>query len=241
MPHWLLTRPIAHRGLHDLAAGAPENSLAAFTRAIEAGYPIELDVRRLADGTLVVFHDDDLARLTGRTGEIDRGSLADLEDLRLLGTGERVPRLDEVLELVAGRTPLLIETKNAHKKDRRLEAAMGPRLDRYAGPFAVQSFNPYSMGWFARNRPDFFRGQLAGDFRDHHLPWYRRWPLGSLMLTRWSRPNFINYDVRCLPHWAVANQRRQGLPVLGWTVRSAEEAQRVRAWCDNFVFEGFRA
>ena len=241
LPSWLLSRPVAHRGLHDPRAGVPENSLLAFRLAIEAGYPIELDVRLLKDGQIVVFHDDSLQRLTGRPRNIEKCRLADLADLRLLATSERIPTLDEVLELVAGRTPLLIETKNTRTKDRRLEQALAQRLDGYTGPVAVQSFNPYSMEWFAGNRPAITRGHLSGDFRDRPLPWYRRLPLAHLMLTRWSRPHFINYDVRCLPQWAVTNKKRLGLPVLGWTVRSLEEARQAKAWCDNIVFEGFRA
>lgn len=239
-PDWLRSTPIAHRGLHDREAGVPENSLAAFARAARVGYPVELDVHVLADGALAVFHDFTLERMTGEGGEIGRRTLSEIAPLRLLGTAERIPRLEEVLELAAGKTPLLIEAKTRSRTDRRLEEALGKCLDGYEGPFAVQAFNPFSLAWFARHRPTFLRGQLACDFRGERLPRYRKWLLRNLLLTPWSRPHFIHYEIRCLPCWPVTRQRRLGLPILGWCVRSEREAAAARGLCDNYVFEGFR-
>jgi glycerophosphoryl diester phosphodiesterase len=239
-PDWLKSRPIAHRGLHDLAAGAPENSLAAFERAVQAGYPIELDVHLLADGAIAVLHDFTLDRMTGVAGKLGHLKAADLAALRLAGTQQRIPLLDEVLELVSGKIPILIEIKSRSRKNRKLEEALDKRLALYSGPIALHSFNPFSLGWFASHRPAIIRGQLASDFRDEDLPWHQKWALRRLLLTRWSRPNFINYDIRCLPYWAVSNKKKLGLPILGWTARSPEEAQRALQYCDNVVFEGFR-
>jgi hypothetical protein len=118
--------------------------------------------------------------------------------------------------------------------------ALDKQLASYEGPFAVQSFNPYSLGWFASHRPGIIRGQLASDFRDEDLPWHQKWALRRLLMTRWSRPHFINYDIRCLPYWAVSNKRKLGLPILGWTARSQEQAQQAMQYCDNVVFEGYR-
>ena len=177
--------------------------------------------------------------MTGVPGKLGHCTAADLQTLRLIGTQQRIPRLDEVLELVSGKTPILIEIKNRSGKKRSLEEALDKRLALYDGPIAVQSFNPISVGWFASHRPGIIRGQLASDFRDEDLPGYQKWALRRLLLTRWSRPNFINYDIRCLPYWAVSNKRKLGLPILGWTARSHEEAQRAMQYCDNVVFEGY--
>jgi glycerophosphoryl diester phosphodiesterase len=239
-PAWLKSQPIAHRGLHEVAAQVPENSMAAFARAVEAGVPIELDVHVLADGTLAVLHDFTLDRMTGSAGEFSQCTAAELGSLHLAGTDQRIPRLEEVLELVAGKTPILIETKTLSRKDRRLEQRLDACLAGYPGPFAIQSFNPFSLEWFAKHRPDIIRGQLACDFRDEELPGHQKFLLRHLLLTRWSRPNFINYDIRCLPCWAVSNKRQLGLPILGWVARSPEEAFRAKPCCDNIIFEGYR-
>ncbi|MCE5324857.1 MAG: hypothetical protein LLG01_00425 [Planctomycetaceae bacterium] len=245
LPVWITQRPIAHRGLHDAAAGAPENSLAAFERAAVAGYPIETDVHLLADGRLAVFHDFNLKRMTGDSRDVGACTSTDLAALRLGGADQRVPLLEDLFAQVHGRVPILIEIKSRSRTDRRLEKALSVAMDKYAGAVAVQSFNPYSLKWFAAHRPSIARGQLATDFNssdtaEPDMPWYQKVALRHLLLSGQSRPSFIAYDKRALPAWAVNQKRAGGLPVLAWTVRSAADKSALAGECDNIIFEGWR-
>ena len=151
---WLVETPIAHRGLHSKTV--PENSLLAFSKAIEKGYAIELDVHMLADGTIAVFHDASLARMTGNDGYIKYLNKNDLKALTLKGTKEHIPTLEEALKLIDGRVPVLIEIKNPYKVG-KIEQAVIDTLKNYQGEYAVQSFNPYSMGYFKQHAPNIIR------------------------------------------------------------------------------------
>ncbi|HZD24631.1 MAG TPA: glycerophosphodiester phosphodiesterase family protein [Alphaproteobacteria bacterium] len=245
VPDWLLAPPVAHRGLHDAGKGIPENSLAAFAAAVAAGYGIELDVRPAADGTVMVFHDATLARLTGAEGRVDALDAAALGRLRLAGTDEAIPRFAEVLDLIAGRVPLLVELKTFEStRIGPLEQATLALLKGYVGPFAVQSFSPLTLRWFREAAPEVVRGQLSGNFERYAdaggMPRGRRAMLRRLMFNYHSRPHYISYDVGDLPYAPVAAERRAGRPVVGFTVRSEAEARRLAPYMDNMIFEGFR-
>lgn len=232
---WLVETPIAHRGLH--SKNVPENSLAAFSAAIAKGYAIELDVQLLADETVVVFHDESLARMTGNDGYLKYLSRTDLHALNLAGTKETIPTLQEVLALVDGRVPLLIEIKNKHKVG-TLEQKTLELLKSYKGDFAVQSFNPYSLSYFRTHAPNILRGQLSGYFRGEKLGWIKTYALKSMRLNKKvSRPDFISYEASTLPNRYV--NRFKNLPLLAWAVKSKEEYLNVVKYCDNVIFEGF--
>lgn len=234
--NWLTTLPIAHRGLHDHQA--PENSLSAVDQAIAGGFAIEIDVHLSADKQVVVFHDTTLLRMTGRTGRLADYKLAELERLQLLDSSCHIPSFAAVLARVQGQVPLLIEIKNKGEVG-ELEQAIAQQLDDYRGDFAVQSFNPYSIGWFAKHRPNWLRGQLSCDFRDEHdMAWPKKFLLRHLLMNRVSQPHFIGYDIRCLPAWAVTRARKSGVPVLAWTVNSTEKQQHANQFADNIIFEG---
>lgn len=240
---WLRDQPVAHRGLHDAAAGVPENSRAAFAAAAAAGYAIEFDIQVSADGVPMVFHDDTLDRMTPESGRVDNWRCGDLRDLQLAGTAETIPTLAEVLRLIKGKVPLLIEVKAARGKVGPLEAATAAVLENYRGRFAVQSFNPQSIGWFKRHAPMVPRGQIAMDYRmddeDGVKPW-QAWFLTHMLFNRLTRPHFVAYDVRALPQRAVTRARAAGLPALTWTVRTPADRKRAAAHADNIIFEGFR-
>ncbi|MCF4166606.1 hypothetical protein L2U69_13210 [Zavarzinia compransoris] len=240
---WLRDLPVAHRGLHDAAAGVPENSRAAFAAAAAAGYAIEFDIQVSADGVPMVFHDDTLDRMTPESGRVDTWRCGDLRDLQLAGTAETIPTLAEVLRLINGKVPLLIEVKAARGKVGPLEAATAAVLENYRGRFAVQSFNPQSIGWFRRHAPRVARGQISMDYRMDDeggvKPW-QAWFLTHMLFNRLTRPHFIAYDVRALPQRAVARARAAGLPALTWTVRTPADRKRAAANADNIIFEGFR-
>lgn len=228
---------MAHRGLHD--TDRPENSLAAFEAAAEAGYPIELDVHLTVDGGVVVFHDDTLERMTGHLGNVRDRSLAELAALRLLGTDEPIPSLDQVLERVAGRVPVLVELKTRGPAG-RLEPAVCDVLARFSGEHAVQSFDPWSMLWMRRHVPYLPRGMLSGDMRSEGLPLHQALVLENLLLAPAVLPDFIGYELRVLPRWAPSLWRRLGRPLLAWTIRDEPALQRARGLVDNVIFENVR-
>ncbi|WP_254864080.1 glycerophosphodiester phosphodiesterase family protein [Halovivax gelatinilyticus] len=235
---WLRERPIAHRGLH--APGRPENSLAAFDAAVAKRYPVELDVRLTEDGVPVVFHDRTLSRLTDRTEPVDAVSWETIRSLRLDGTDERIPRLEAALESIDGRVPVLVECKHAGTPG-PVESAVIDRLDRYDGPFAVQSFDPRSLAAIRRRRPDWPRVQLACAFEGRPaLPWYQKAAAKRLLGTWYSRPDVVAYEHNALPYWPVSLHRRVGIPVLAWTIRDERDRRRVDPYVDNVIFEEIR-
>lgn len=235
--HWLFVRPIAHRGLH--AAGVPENSLAAFERAISRGMPFELDVQRTADGQLVIFHDAVLDRLTGSSGSIAEKPLADLKMLRLSGSSQSIPTLSEVFALCRGRVPILIELKNEGKVG-PLEDAVLAEIARYDGQVAIESFNPFSVLHIRRKAPHILRGQLSGDFRDRRdIRGLKRYVLRKMLLNLFTRPHFVAYDVTALSIRGLKKLKRRcgRRPLLLWTVRNREQYQIARKFGCNVIFE----
>lgn len=233
---WLTHTPIAHRGLHDDLA--PENSLLAIEQAIAAGVAIEIDVHLSSDQQVVVFHDTTLARMTAREGRLADFTLTELQQIPLLNSNCLIPSFAQVLATIRGQVPLLIEIKNKGRVG-PLEQAIAEQLDHYQGDFALQSFNPYSMGWFAKHRPHWLRGQLSCDFRDEKdMSWVKKFLLRHLLMNRISQPHFIGYDIRCLPAWAVTRARKAAKPVLAWTVNSEIKQQHAIKFADNIIFEG---
>jgi glycerophosphoryl diester phosphodiesterase len=246
LPRDFLWLPLAHRGLHDRAAGLIENSRAAVAAAVEAGYGVEIDVQRSADGEAMVFHDDALPRLTGASGLVADHAAAALGRMRLAGGDETIPTLPEILALVAGRAPLLIEVKDQTQalgpEVGALEARVAALLVGYGGPAAVMSFNPHSVAALAAAAPDLPRGltACAFDAADWGLPDYRRAELAALSDVDRVGAAFVSHDKADLAGQAIARVKARGLPVLCWTVRSAAEETAARRIADNVTFEGYR-
>ena len=238
MNDWLRSLPVAHRGLHDAAAGVPENSLAAFEAAAAAGYAMECDLQLTKDGVAMVFHDAKLERLTQASGALGAHSAKALKVLRLLGTNEPIPSLADLLARIDGRAPILIELKHDVSPVGPLEEAAWRELERYRGPYAVQSFDPGSVAWFRDHAPAAPRGQVTGDwrrFRESDRP-----ALAHAWTALRARPQFLAWGVHRLPHWAPALARRLGLPLLSWTVRTSEDLARARSCGANPIFENVR-
>jgi len=227
---WLLARPIAHRGLHDGNRRVPENSLKAFARAMERRLPFELDVHLSREGEVVVFHDFTLKRMTGAAGRLADMTMAELGVLRLAGTQERVPSLEEVLDQTRGRVGILVELKTERGSDGRLERRVADLLATYRGPVAVQSFNPATVQWFRDHAPDLARGQLAMVYAGHGAR--RRTTMVDLAR---HRADFLGYHSADLPNRAVTAWRKLGVATLAWTIRSPRQNPPV----DNIIFEGF--
>lgn len=230
---FLVTTPIAHRGLHDAGLKIPENSCAAFARAMQEGYAVETDVRLTRDGKLILFHDDDLFRMTGKKGKTDDMTADELSALRLGGTDERIPRFAEFLEFIGGKIPLLIELKPSGRR-KELVCKVLETLQNYKGEFALQSFDPRLL-WQVKNRaPHILRGQLGCFYEKFTPQWY---VVKHMNLNAFTKPDFISYKIADLPYKPA---KRKDTLLLGWTVRTEQEYDRIKNIADNVIFENIR-
>ncbi|WP_106640536.1 glycerophosphodiester phosphodiesterase family protein [Allosphingosinicella vermicomposti] len=223
-------RPFAHRGL--FGDGRVENSRAAVLAAIEAGHGMEVDVQGSRDGA-VVFHDYRLERLTGIEGRVADFSTGDLRGIPLRGSDETIPTLTDILALIGGHAPLLIEVKAPHRKVAALCRAVAGALDRYSGSFGIMSFNPAVSHWFARHRPEMLRGLVVTE------EWKRglKGAIQRRLSLWWSRAEFLAYDVRDFPSPFATRARARGMPVYSWTVRSEEGAASAALHADQIIYE----
>lgn len=248
LPDSFLKIPIAHRGFHDRASGRPENSVAAFKAAIGAGYGIEMDIQPSRDGVPMVFHDYNLMRLTGQSGPIQGKTAKELSRLPLLGGDDPMPTLADVLELTAGRVPLLIELKDQDgalgPNVGPLERAVAAILDGYDGPAAVMSFNPHSVAALAEAAPDLPRGLVTEAYADSDtqmIPPARRDALREIPDIDRVGASFISHQASDLDRPRVQELKKGGLPILCWTIRSPEQEAEARKTADNITFEGYAA
>ena len=217
----------AHRGLH--SSGIPENSLAAFRKAKDAGYGIELDVHLLADGSLAVMHDSALQRTTGKNGFMEDLRKQDLSNYQLEGTEEMIPMLSDVLDLYQGVAPLIVELKCCRNNYVQLCTAATTLLDSYSGPYCMESFDPRCIYWLRKNRPDIIRGQLTENyFRSAgcNLPMILRFILRHQMLNFLTLPDFVAYryaDRKTFSNILV--RKLWGATGVSWTLKTPEEYQ----------------
>jgi glycerophosphoryl diester phosphodiesterase len=238
--------PLAHRALHDKDAGRVENSRAAINAAISNGYGIEIDVQPSKEGCAMVFHDYDLKRLTGQHGPIQQREAGALAQVTLLGGDEGIPMLSEVLDLVDGTVPVLIELKDQHGQmgvtDGRLEASVAQALHGYAGPVAVMSFNPEMVARLATLAPDVPRGLTTAAFSPENWPLLKpqvRDRLRAIPDYERLGASFISHDVNDLDSPGVAKLKAQGADILCWTVTSQAQEQIARRVARNITFEGY--
>lgn len=228
----------AHRGLY--GDGAAENTLESFERARRLGVGIELDVQLTRDGVLVVFHDDDLKRMTGDPRRVDQVDWRELKEMPLTGGGS-VPTFEAVLECVRGRVPLLVELKNGRRNRRLCEDVMA-LLRRYKGRFVVESFNPLILRWLRKNAPEVIRGQLVGAKASYlaTMGWPGALALSTLSLNFLARPDFVAYDVSAKRFSAPRVQRALfHTTMAAWTVRDEATYRECLARGEMPIFEGF--
>lgn len=230
----------AHRGLFDNNASIPENSMEAFRRAVEAGYGIELDVQLTKDGIPVVFHDFTLERMCGVYGKPEKLTYRQLQELSLLQTKEKIPMLKEVLDMVAGRVPLIIELK-IEWTDLALCPALQKLLEGYKGVYCIESFNPLALLWYRRNHKEVMRGQLSTDFRrDGNYKNLLYFFLTHLLTNCVTRPDFIAYNC-CFkkePGRRICRKLYKNLAV-AWTVKSQKQLDSLKDDFDLFIFDSF--
>jgi glycerophosphoryl diester phosphodiesterase len=246
LPDSFLRLPITHRALHDRKLGRIENSPAAIKAAVEAGYGIEIDVQLSRDGVAMVFHDEELDRLTDETGPVNARAAAELGQIRLSGSTDTIPTLPEVLALIGGRVPLLIEVKDQTlgmgPTDGRLEAATAKALAGYKGDVAVMSFNPHSVARMASLAPHLPRGITTSAYNpDDWAPLPREVcdRLREIPDYDATGSSFISHEGRDLARPRVADLKAQGAKVLCWTIRSAADEALARRIADNVTFEGY--
>jgi glycerophosphoryl diester phosphodiesterase len=242
---WLTARPVAHRGLHDAANGAIENTAGAFRAAIDAGYAIETDVQVSADGEAMVHHDDALGRLTEGEGRLDSFSAAALKRMSFRGGGEHMMTLGELCDLVAGRVTLLVELKGRFDGDERLAARTADVLSRYGGPVAGMSFDLRQVMQLRQKAPSLARGMTAAEYCPNSyrdlLPAGAQRGLGYVRAGLQAKPQFLAYGVSGLPGLLPTFMRRiMCMPVLTWTVRTEAEREAAVRYADQMIFEGFR-
>jgi glycerophosphoryl diester phosphodiesterase len=240
---WLIERPVAHRGLH--GDGLIENTLGAARAAVEGNFAIEVDLQLTADNEVVVFHDEKLDRLTTATGSLADRTLAELKRISIHGTNERIPVLQELLDLVRGRTPLVLELKSDWNGDERLTARVAELLGGYAGPVACMSFDPQIVMALQKHAPGLPRGIVAERYYDDPewspLTSAQRFRLGNLLHIPRTKPHFVAYYVRDLPAVAPLIARHiLGMKLLTWTVRTDAQRRKANRWANQMIFEGFR-
>jgi glycerophosphoryl diester phosphodiesterase len=247
LPDSFARMPLAHRALHSVAEGRPENSRAAICAAVEAGYGIEIDLQLSSDGEAMVFHDYHLARLTETQGAVQLFTAAALKETPLRGGDEGIPDLAEVLKLIAGQVPLLIELKDQDgamgSNVGALERAIAEALDGYVGDVAVMSFNPNSIAMMQELCPNIPRGLATCAYRAHE------WPLSDAICERlraipdYDRvgASFISHEVDDLDRARVNELKQSGAFICCWTVTSAEKEQKARSVADAITFEGYLA
>ncbi len=248
LPAIFLTVPLAHRGLHDRSAGRVENSRAAIQAAVTAGYGVEIDLQLSADGEAMVFHDYVLDRLTPDKGATRQRKAHELQAIPLIGAGanETIPTLSEVLEIVAGQVPLLLEIKDQDgalgPDTGELEKACAKALAGYEGPVALMSFNPHAVAVCANYAPDIPRGLAAGKFPHENwplVPEKRLEELRSIPDFHRVGASFISHGANDLNNPRVAYLKAQGAAILCWTICSVEDEMRARHVADNITFESY--
>ena len=231
----------AHRGLHDIKKGIPENSIPAFQAAIEAGYGIELDVHLTKDGKLVVFHDDDFRRICGEKGKVEETDYARMRTYRLSRTGEKIPLLSEVLRLVDGKVPLLIEVKLS-SADTEVCRRLDEELQGYRGKYMVQSFNSLVLRWMKKHRNEIPRGQLSENLtrKPDTTHYALRFCVKYLLSNCMCRPDFISYNL--LFQRDISLKLAHGLfhaPCAAWVLRSEKELEQCQKQFCMYIFENF--
>lgn len=230
----------AHRGLHDNESNIPENSMAAFEKAVDAGYGIEMDVQLTKDRIPVVFHDETLKRICGAEGKVRDYTYEELQAFTLFSSQERIPLLSDVLKLVNGKVPLIIEIK-VYEKASTVCSIADELIRKYKGAYCMESFHPLAIRWYRKHRSQVIRGQLSENFSTSKKR--EAFPLflvHYLLLNFIGKPDFIAYN-----HLHKKNISRtlcqhlyQALGVT-WTIRSQKELDEARDAFSMFIFEGF--
>lgn len=213
----------------------PENSLTAFQNAIDHGFAIEMDLRMLADGTVVAFHDGNLKRMCGVNFKLEDLTKKDLPYFILDNSAQHIPTLKEILDLVDNQVPLMIELK-PNKNRKQFAEAVYKILKKYNGRFAVKSFDPKIVLWFRKMNVKFPLGMLSSNFKTTYAPFLQRIFLKRFVFFRRIKPDFMSYEWNGLPNRFLTKKK---LPIVTWTIRSPEQEKEVLKYASTVVFENY--
>jgi glycerophosphoryl diester phosphodiesterase len=229
----LLIRPFAHRGVHSIY---PENSLPAFKSAIDSNLAIELDVHLSSDGKVVVFHDDNLKRMTGANEFIKFLNYDQIKQYKLGDTDHTIPTLKDVFDLVKGKVPILIEIKTNNNM-KKLVPALKNLIDEYKGKVFIQSFNQFVLRRCYKVMPNVLRGQLSSFFEHDHLRFYKKIPIKRLFFKNFSHIDFVSYNIANLPNKYVY---KMDVPVLAWTIKTDEDYISAKQNANNMIVDNIQ-
>lgn len=230
----------AHRGLHDNHSDAPENSMKAFKKAVDAGYGIEMDIQLTKDKIPVVFHDETLNRMCGVEGKVWEFTYEELQKLTLAESEERIPKFEDVLALVGGKVPLIVEFKLDVPSTEVCEIA-DPMLQAYNGIYCIESFHPFAVKWYREHRPEVIRGQLSQDFskQEKYKGKFIYWLLSNLLTNVLTRPDFIAYNHKDADMFSRKVCSLMGALPVAYTIKSQEEYEKVKDQFELFIFDSF--
>ena len=231
--NFLRSSLIAHRGLHN--KDIPENSISAFKEAIKNNYIIELDIHLLKDGNIVVFHDDNLKRMTSIDKKIKDTTYEEIKNLKLNNTNNYIPLLSDVLKIVDGRVPLLIELKYDNKVG-KLEDKLISIMKDYKGLYAYQSFSPLSLIYLKKHIINIPRGLLVTNYKNSKINIIKKLFLKNMLLNFIVKPDFISVNYKYLNSKKIKKLRNNKL-ILTWTIKNNNDLNRVKDLCDNYIFE----
>lgn len=232
---------IAHRGLFDNKSDSPENTLSAFSNAVQAGYAIELDVQLTKDGKLIVFHDDNMMRVCGVDMLLYKHEYSEISKYKILDSDETIPLFRDVLKVVDARVPLLIEIKSSGNC-RKTAKVLSDALKSYNGIYAVESFNPLAVAWYKSHFPEVLRGQLSTDFYKNKMPVniILGFFLSNMVFNFISKPDFIAYNYKYTSQFSYRLIKKIYKPLQAcWTVRNKKVLQKVKKDFDMFIFDSF--
>lgn len=229
----------AHRGLFDNATDAPENSLKAFQKAVEAGYGIEFDVQLSSDDIPVVFHDATLKRMCGIDGKVWEYTLEELQKMKLADSDQTIPTLQQVLETIDGKVPLIIEYK-MDRADTKV-CVLGNRiLETYEGPYCIESFHPLAVQWYRKNKPEVVRGQLSENFPKRGKKQIQFWIMTYLLTNFLTRPDFIAYNHEDAGNISRRLCSRMGALSVAYTIKNREQCEQAKKHFELFIFDSCR-
>lgn len=230
----------AHRGLFDNNSQAPENSLPAFKRAVDAGYGIELDVQLSKDGIPVVFHDATLKRMCGIDGNVWDYTLAELQQMRLAGSCATIPTFAEALKTVDGNVPLIIEYK-LDVAQTKVCVLCNELLKDYSGVYCIESFHPLALLWYKKHRPDIVRGQLCMEYwnEKQYRGRFSLLLLSHMITNIVTRPDFIAYKHSDASNISRRICKKLGALSVAWTIKNETQYQKAKKHFDLFIFDSF--
>lgn len=229
----------AHRGLFDNESDAPENSLRAFKKAVEAGYGIEFDVQLSKDDIPVVIHDASLKRMCGVDGNVWEYTLAELQQMRLANSDQTIPTLEQVLSVIDGKVPLIIEYK-MDRVDTKVCVLGNAILENYKGVYCMESFHPFAVQWYRKHRPEVLRGQLSQNYAKTTYQGMQYWIMTNLLTDFLTRPDFIAYNHKDADNVSRRICKKLGALSVAWTIKSKEQYIQAKPHFDLFIFDSCR-